>query len=109
MPNLEASVRDQISLYVEGYISADDLNDALPDTWELDNAHETVASLVMLVIGLLAEQQNGDRLEDALRESLREHVSWTVERSNLSGVTTQPGLDVQVRAGAGTPLLVGRV
>jgi hypothetical protein len=109
MQNLEASVRDQISLYVEGYLSADDLNDKLPDTSDLDEADGEAVSLVMLVIGYLAEYQNGDRLEESLRDALREHASWSIERSSLSGVKTVPGFEVQVRAGAGTPLLVGRV
>jgi hypothetical protein len=106
MASLEASVRDQITLYVEGYISADELNDRLPDTWTIDDAAEPSATdLVMRVIGHLAEYQNGARLEEELRQSLADYVSWSIDRSQLSSVTTQSGLEVRVRVAAGTPLL----
>ena len=107
MESLEASVRDQISLYVEGYITADDLNDRLPDTSSMDEADEPVGTeLLMLVLGYLAEYQSGDRLEVSLREALREHISWSIDRSRETGISLQDGLQVQVRVGAGTPLQV---
>jgi uncharacterized membrane protein len=81
--SLAESVRDWISLYVEGYKSADDLNDALPDTTVLDESGESDAmDLVMLVIGYLAEYQAGDRTDEELREALRQHASWSPQRQN---------------------------
>lgn len=104
MATLEESVRDQISLYVAGYKTADGLNDSLPDTAVLDQAaDDATTELVMLVIGYLAEYQRGDRLEVALRDALSSEVSWSLERTLLSAVSPT-GLTIEVRAGAGTPL-----
>jgi hypothetical protein len=106
MTELEASVRDQIALFVEGYSSADELNDRLPDLAELDDADDAnTTELVMLVIGLLAEFQSGYQFESDLRNRLAEHAAWSIDRDALATGTTQTGLAVRVRAGAGTPLL----
>lgn len=106
MPTLEASVRDQISLYVGGYISADELNDALPDTFDIDEADEQDGTeLVMLVIGYLAEYQAEDRTEEGLRAALVGHASWSSEQS-FTTFTTQPGVEAEIRVGARTPLQV---
>ena len=98
-------MRDQIALYVEKYISADKLNDVLPDTADLDAADDAPWDLVMLVTGLLAEFQNGDRQEDSLREALRPYASWTKEPAQLSTVTPQAGLELRVHVAARTQLL----
>jgi hypothetical protein len=105
MANLDSAVRDQIALYVEDYISADRLNDALPDTWELDEADESLTELVMLVIGYLAEYQSGGRLDEDLRKALAPYAGWSIDRQSVSNVKSQPGFLVRVGAAAGTPLL----
>lgn len=109
MAALEASVRDQISLYVERYISAGELGDRLPGTDALDAASDAPWELVMVTTGLLAEFENGDRTEDGVREALRPYASWAIDRAQLSQVTTSAGLRLRVRVGAGTPLLEVRV
>lgn len=107
MQSLETSVRDQISLYVEGFITPDELNDRLPDTVAIDQTDEPVGvELFMLVLGYLAEYQNGERPEVSLQDALREHVSWSIDRSRSSSVMTQNGLEIRIRAHAGTPLQV---
>lgn len=105
MTELETSVRDQIALYVEDYISADRLNDLLPDTWQLDELDDDATTdLVMLVLGYLAEYQGGYRPEEELRAALAKHASWSIDRT-ASSVMVRPDLEVRTRVGAGTPLL----
>lgn len=108
MTKLEASVRDQVALFVEGYITADRLNDVLPDTWEIDESNDaSLVALTMRVIGHLAEYQSGAVFEEEVRSALAVDASWTINREFLSTVTTQQGLDAQVHAAVDTPLLVG--
>jgi hypothetical protein len=108
MTDLEAAARDQVSLFVEGYISADELNDHLPSTWDLDAAGDDDPGfrLVMLTVGFLAEYQAGDRIEDDLRAALQPFVSWTIGRPDFSSVTGPNDLELSVRVGAGTSLRV---
>lgn len=107
MKRLEASVRDQVALFVEGYLSAERFNDLLPNTELLDEADDPAATtVVMRAIGYLAEYQAGVRLEDEVRRALADDASWSIERSTFSGVTLQAGLEAQVRADVGTPLQV---
>lgn len=108
MKPLETSVRNQISLFVEGFLTADRFNELLPDTVALDESGEPVAiGLVMLAIGYLAEYQAGLRMEEDVREALAQEASWSVERGSYSAVVTlQAGLEAQARADVGTPLQV---
>src|SRR5947208_15015128 len=79
MPELEASIRDLISRYLIGDITADELSDQLPDGWELDEANDPGASdLALLAMGYLAGYQSGDRDEAALRDALAQLISDTV-------------------------------
>jgi hypothetical protein len=105
MTKLEASVRELISLYVEGYISADALNDALPGTSELDEAKDiALMRLVVLTIGYLAEYQAGELPEDALRAALEQHGGgWRLQRV-IPADPDQAEPEAQVRVGADTPL-----
>ena len=92
MDSLEASVRNHVSLFVNGYVSADRLNDLLPDTGELDDAGDPVAvAVVMRTIGYLAEYQAGDRLEDDVRRSLSKDASWTSDGGVFSAAVTRRG------------------
>jgi len=76
---LEASIRDLISTYLEGGISVSELNDRLPDGWELDEANDPDATdLTLHAIGYLAGFQAGDRDEDDLRAMLDALVFQTV-------------------------------
>lgn len=96
MLKLEASVRDTIALFVEGYITASDLNDRLPDGWDLDQASDPATTdLVMLVIGYLSEFHNGDLSEKSLREALARHAPWSIKRT-VSTLTAD--LELRVRA-----------
>jgi hypothetical protein len=102
MSELEASVRDTIALYVEGYITVADLNGRLPDGWDLDEAADPATTdLVMLVIGYLSEFHDGDISEDLLRRALARRARWWVERTVVSFTED---LKLQVRAAADTEL-----
>jgi hypothetical protein len=80
MPELADSIRVSISRYLSRDISADDLNDQLPDGWDLDEANDPNASdLALAAIGYLAGYQSRDRDEDELRAALAELISQTVE------------------------------
>lgn len=71
MSELEVSIRDLISLYLAGTIDASELNDRLPDAWDLDEAEDPDATdLVLRAVGYLAGFQAGDRSEDELRDLL---------------------------------------
>lgn len=107
MGSLEASVRNQVSLFVAGVLSADRFNDVLPGTAELDEANDPEAmAVVMRAIGYLAEYQSGDRDEDDVRLALASDASWSLNEPKFSGVTPPaPGdSEVQVLAVVGTPL-----
>lgn len=79
MSELEASIRGLISTYIAGDISASELNDRLPDGWELDEADDAGATgLTLLAIGYLAGYQSGDRSERELREALEHLVTPAV-------------------------------
>ncbi len=80
MTDLEASIRDLISRYLAGDMDAAELNDLLPDGWDLDEADDPGASeLALLALGFLAGYQSGDRDEDALRIALAGLISDTIQ------------------------------
>lgn len=109
MRKLETSVRDLISRYVAGSITVDQLSDALPDGWDLDEADEpATAALVMLVVGYIAEYQLNRRSETQLREDLKREASWRVghKLEAINRPITTPHLATQAHAGAGTRLQV---
>jgi hypothetical protein len=93
---------------MESYISADELYDRLPSTWDLDVVDDDDPGfrLTMVTMGLLSEYQANDRSEDGLRRALAPYISWSVSRPYFSAVTTQGDLELSVRVGAGTPLRV---
>jgi hypothetical protein len=104
MTDLEASVRESIALYVEGFITPGGLSDRLPDGWDLDEASDPgTTDLVMLVVGYLSEYQDGDLTEETLRRELARHAGWLVERTVVERMLTiTEHLEIQVRAAAGT-------
>lgn len=105
MRDLEASVRDSISRYVAGSITADALAQLLPDGWDVDEADEPrTTELVMRVVGYISEYDLDRRSEAELREALRPEASWFVDRdfTTAADVVTTPELETQVRPGAGT-------
>ena len=107
MPDLKATIRDTIALYVEDYITAAELNDRLPDGWDLDQESDPATTdLVMLVIGYLSEYHDGDLSGHELRQALARHAGWSVQRTaTVTSLTGQ--LELQVRVAAGTePLTV---
>ena len=106
MEPLEASVRNQLGLFVNGYLSADRLNDLLPDTFELDEAGDpALMALVMRAIGYLAEYQAGDRQEEDVRRALAPDASWTSNGGTFSAVTRPDGsAEPQVRVAVGRRL-----
>lgn len=80
MSELAESIRASISRYLDGELSAEDLNDVLPDGWDLDEANDPNATdLALAAIGYLAGYQSGDRTEADLRAALSELVTQTVE------------------------------
>lgn len=106
MKPLEASVRSQLALFVEDFISAERLTDILPDLSEIDEASDLVATeLVMRAIGLLSEYEMGMRLEDDLRRTLAADASWSSDKKTSFSSTPKAGWEIRVSVGAGTPLL----
>jgi hypothetical protein len=80
MSDLEVAIRELIARYLAGDIDATELNDQLPDGWDLDEADDPGATeLVLLALGFLAGYQSGDRDEDALRAMLASLITHTVE------------------------------
>lgn len=79
MSDFEASIRDLISRYLAREVDVDELNDHLPDGWELDEAGDPSATdLALFAIGYLAGYQSGDRDEEQLRSALAQLLSDTV-------------------------------
>ncbi len=113
MPELEASIRDLISRYLSGDITADELSDQLPDGWQLDEANDPAASdLALLAIGYLAGYQSGNRDEDELRTALGEMLSGTVlieypAIDLLSVLTKQIAETIEESAGGDSSLSEG--
>ena len=106
MTTLEASVRHLISLYVAESIPIEELSDALPDGWELDEAGEPdVKRLVLQTIGRIADYEREALTEDQLRKLLDPETVWRSERvfAALSPPPPRgPQASTEVRAGAGT-------
>lgn len=104
MSKLETDVRDLISRYLAGSFAIEELQDSLPDPWDLEEAGEPDAQrLVMRVVGLLSEVELGRMTEPTVRYSLKPEASWLVKRA-YSGqpVSVTPSPAVKVRAGAGS-------
>ncbi len=71
MPESETPIQALISRYLAEEIDADDLNDLLPDPWELDDAADPEAmDLLTATMGFLSGYQAGDRTETDLRRLL---------------------------------------
>jgi hypothetical protein len=108
MSNLESSVRDSISRYVSELASVSDLSHQLPDGWALDEQNDPqTTKLVMLVMGYLADYDNGHLNELELRQRLASEASWQVQRSLDGGdmkLLIPPKVETSVRVGAGRPL-----
>lgn len=79
LSDLDTTVRGSINQFLTGSLSAEELNDSLPDGWDLDEANDPVAAdLVLATLAYLSGYQAGDRDIDSLREALAALLSSTV-------------------------------
>lgn len=79
------TVRESVLEYLRGDITAQQLNDQLPDVWDLEGSGEQLeADRALRVVGYLAGFQAGDRNESDLRESLEALIGQTIVVEYLS-------------------------
>lgn len=102
----ETVIRDSISRYLAGIISAEQLEHGLPDGVDLDEADDlSLRDLTLRVMGLLAENAVGDIDEFTLRQRLNPEASWRIERTfSFSGSLETATRPVETSVSqAGTP------
>jgi hypothetical protein len=78
----EKQIRDQVSRYLAGVISVEELEHALPDAWLLDeSANTALRDLTLRVLGHVSEFIAGEVPEPEFRTRLKPFASWLLTLS----------------------------
>jgi hypothetical protein len=79
----ETDIRSGVARYLAGICTVEQLEQALPDGWELDEANDAhLRDLALRVMGHIAEHSAADIGDDELRQRLTPDAAWIITTSS---------------------------